>query len=63
MDIDAKITRIKEVIAKREELDSELQELLGGTVREQRSPKCSNCGEPGHRVSTWPSKQNEPATA
>jgi hypothetical protein len=29
MDIDAKIVRVKELIAKREELDAELQELLG----------------------------------
>ena len=59
MDIDTKISRVKELIAKREEIDAELGELLGGTVRERRSPKCSNCGEPGHRVSTCPSKPAE----
>ena len=41
MEIDGKITRVKELIAKREELDAELNELLGGGVREKRSPKCS----------------------
>jgi hypothetical protein len=60
MEIDGKIARVKELIAKREEIDAELGDLLGGgTVRERRSPKCSNCGEPGHRVSTCPTKPTE----
>jgi len=59
-DIDAKITRIKKLIAKREELDAELHELFGGAVHEKRSSKYSRCGEPGHRASTCPSKQYEP---
>jgi hypothetical protein len=60
MDIDARIARAKELIAKREQLDAELSELLGGSVRERRSPKCSICGEPGHRAKTCPSKPTEP---
>jgi len=63
MEIDAKITRAKELITKREELDAELHELLGGTAREKRSPKCSTCGEPGHRASTCQSRPAEPQTA
>jgi hypothetical protein len=59
MEIDSKIARVKELIAKREELDAELQELLGGSVKERRAAKCSACGEPGHRASTCPSKQTE----
>ena len=55
MEINTKIARVKELIAKREQLDAELSELLGGVARERRIPKCSNCGEPGHRVSTCPS--------
>jgi zinc knuckle protein len=62
MDIDTKIGRVKDLIAKRrEELDAELQELLGGSVKERRAPKCSTCGEPGHRASTCPSKPAESA--
>ena len=60
MEIDEKIARVKELIAKREEIDAELGELLGGcTVRERRSPRCSICGEPGHRASTCQSKPPE----
>ena len=56
MEIDAKIARVKELIARREQLDAELSELLGGVARERRMPRCSTCGEPGHRASTCPSK-------
>jgi hypothetical protein len=59
VDIDTKIARVKELIVKREELDAELQELLGGSVKERRVAKCSACGEPGHRASTCPTKQTE----
>ena len=61
MELDAKITRVKELIAKREQLDAELSELLGGTARERRAARCSLCGEPGHRASTCPTKQGEAA--
>ena len=64
MSIDARIARVKELIAKREELDAELNELLGGGVpREKRSSKCSICGEPGHRATTCPTKQVAPEAA
>jgi hypothetical protein len=58
MNIDARIARVKELIAKREEIDAEFNELLsGGGVRDKRSSKCSICGESGHRSTTCPSKQ------
>lgn len=56
MELDSRIARVKELIAKREELDAELGELLGGDVRERRVPKCSICNEPGHRANKCPSK-------
>jgi hypothetical protein len=59
LEIDGKISRAEELIAKREEIDAELNELLGGSTREKRSPKYSICGEPGHRASTCPSKPIE----
>ena len=61
MEIDGKIARVKELIARREELDAELSELLGGAARERRVPRCSICNEPGHRASTCPSKPAEAA--
>lgn len=59
MELDGKIARVKELIAKREELDVELGELLGGAVRDRRIPKCSICNEPGHRASTCPSRASD----
>jgi hypothetical protein len=64
MSIDARIARVKELIEKREQLDAELNELLGGGVlREKRSSKCSKCGEPGHRATTCPTNQVAPEAA
>lgn len=59
LDIDGKIARAKVLIAQREEIDTELNQLLSGSVRERRAAKCSVCGEPGHRSSTCPSKQSD----
>jgi len=61
VELDGKIARVKELIAKREELDSELNELLGGAARERRAQKCSICNEPGHRANTCPSKSVDAA--
>jgi len=55
MDIDEKIALAKSLIAKREELDAQLSELLGGVVS-RKSPRCSICGDAGHRATTCPSK-------
>jgi hypothetical protein len=64
MSIDARIARVKELIGKREELDAELNALLGGGVpRGKRPSKCSICGESGHRATTCPGKQTVPEAA
>ncbi|KRQ00268.1 hypothetical protein AOQ71_41845 [Bradyrhizobium manausense] len=63
MDLDGKIARVKELIAKREELDTELNELLGGAARERRGPKCSIRNETGHRATTCPTKSSAALTA
>ncbi|MBW7965752.1 hypothetical protein HYH07_25745 [Bradyrhizobium sp. BR 10261] len=54
---------MKELIAKREELDTELNELLGGAARERRGPKCSICNETGHRATTCPTTSSAALTA
>lgn len=55
MEIDEKIALAKTLIAKREELDAQLTELLGGTLA-RKSPRCSICGDQGHRATTCPNK-------
>ena len=55
MDIDEKIALAKTLIAKREEIDAQLAELLGGTIT-RKSPRCSICGEGGHRSTTCPTR-------
>jgi len=52
MEIDAKIARVKDVIAKREEIDAELASLFGLTAPQRKLQKCASCGEPGHTART-----------
>lgn len=57
MDID--IDRIKDLIAKREEIDSELAAIFGGKQVTRRTLKCSVCNSEGHTARTCPTKQME----
>jgi len=60
MDIDATITRAKQLIAQREALDAELAALFGGTPTPRRKPPvCSVCNQEGHRATGCPSKSQE----
>ena len=44
MTIAEKITRVKELIQRREEIDAELVDMLGLVVRGKKSLRCSKCG-------------------
>lgn len=51
--MDAKLTRIKELIVQKEAIDTELASLIAGTpvtARKQRT--CKKCGQPGHSAKT-----------
>jgi hypothetical protein len=52
MEIDVRISRVKELIAKREEIDTELASLLGMAVGSRKSQRCASCGEAGHTART-----------
>jgi hypothetical protein len=49
MDIDERITIVKDLISKREEIDKQLADIFGGapTVAKPERP-CKKCGQTGH---------------
>jgi Zinc knuckle len=55
-DIDTQIARVKELIAKREEIDAELSGILGVGPKVRRTLHCSICNEEGHSARTCPQK-------
>ena len=59
MDIDTQIERVKNLIAKREEIDAELAGMLGVTPRVRKTQRCSTCNEEGHTARTCPQKSAE----
>ena len=55
MDLDATMTRIRELVQEREEIDAELLSVLNTTARESKERKqqtCSKCGKAGHTART-----------
>lgn len=56
MEIDTQIARVKELIARREEIDAELAGMLGVTPRVRKTLRCSTCNEEGHTARTCPQK-------
>ena len=55
--LDERITRVKELISQREEIDAELAGLFGIDPRQAgvKPPRrCSKCGEAGHRATNCP---------
>jgi hypothetical protein len=59
-DIDNRIARVKDLIAKREEIDAELSTVLGITPRVRKMQRCSICNEEGHTARTCPHPQQAP---
>jgi hypothetical protein len=57
LDIDTQITRVKDLIAKREEIDAELSAILGVTPKVRKPQRCSKCNEEGHSARTCPQQQ------
>lgn len=50
-----KLARLKELMAQREEIDAEIDQLLGGgQPKEKRTRRCKICGEFGHDARTCP---------
>lgn len=45
-------THIRELLAKRDDLDAEIREAVGGEVKERKTITCSNCGEAAHTART-----------
>jgi hypothetical protein len=62
MTIDEQISRAKTLIAKREEIDRELNDLFGGAPIVRKALHCAVCGETGHNAKTCPTKQLAEAT-
>jgi hypothetical protein len=59
MDIDDRIVRVKDLIQKREEIDTALAGLFGITVKAKKTLRWSKCGDEGHNAKTCPSQQRQ----
>jgi hypothetical protein len=57
LDIDTHIARVKDLIARREEIDVELAAILGVTPKVRKPQRCSHCNEEGHTARTCPQQQ------
>ena len=43
---------IRELLEKRDAIDQEIREAVGGKERERKPQTCSKCGEAGHTART-----------
>jgi hypothetical protein len=57
MDLD--VERVRDLLAKREDIDAELASIFGGKPAARRTLKCSVCSSEGHTARTCPAKQAE----
>ena len=62
MDIVTKITHVKDLIRRREDIDAELASILGVVTKAKKTMRCSRCGEEGHNSKTC-SSPHEAAAA
>ena len=52
------LTRLKELITRREAIDAELQQILGGQApTPKRTLTCSRCNQPGHTARSCSKEQ------
>jgi hypothetical protein len=58
IELDERLTRIRDLIETKERIDAELEELLGGSLeKRRRAPqKCGICDSEGHTARNCPSK-------
>jgi hypothetical protein len=59
MTIDERISRVKDLIEKREEIDAELAGLFGLSPRGKKTTRCSKCGGEGHNAKTCDAPEPE----
>jgi hypothetical protein len=59
MTIDERISRVKGLIQKREDIDAELAGLFGLADRVKKILRCSKCGDEGHNAKTCPNPGQE----
>jgi hypothetical protein len=57
IELDERLTRIKDLIETKERVDAELEELIGGSPEKRRAPqKCGTCEQEGHTARNCPAK-------
>jgi hypothetical protein len=59
VEIDTQIARVKDLIARREEIDAELAGIFGVVPKARKTMRCSTCNEEGHTTRTCPQKPSE----
>jgi hypothetical protein len=59
MEIDTQIARVQNPIARQEEIDAELANILGAVPKARKTMRCSTCNEEGHTARTCPEKPSE----
>ena len=62
MNIDTQIARVKELIAKREEIDAELSAIFGIEPKVRKAPRCSICNGEGHSARTCTQRAEDKST-